>query len=145
MTIRTTASNGALATLTEAECVDRLSAGQVGRIAWRAADGLQMLPVSYRWEHGAIVFRCTPYGVLSEFVHSSEVVFETDEADPHTGQWWSVLVRGRAEVVAEPEDLRRSWPLDDPVRWTAGDRNIFVRITPRSITGRSATWRGVRT
>jgi hypothetical protein len=142
MILRTSAPDGAVANLTEPECVERLLTGDVGRIAWRAADGLQILPICYRWHLGTIVFRTSPYGVLSEFVRSNDVVFETDAVDPPSGQWWSVVVRGRAEVAAEPEGLKHSWPLDDPVRWTTGVRNLFVRITPGLITGRSSRWPG---
>jgi glutamine synthetase len=47
-----------------------------------------------------------------------------------------VLVRGPAHRVAHPAELRRLqedavvWP------WAGGEREVYVRIIPREITGR---------
>lgn len=117
-------------------CVDLLAGRSVGRIAWRAADGIQILPVTYSWYHDAIVFRTSPYGVLSELVREADVAFEVDQLDESTRSGWSVVVRGRAAATAEPEELRRLWQVDAPVPWASGSRNLFIQISPTLITGR---------
>ena len=35
--------------ITPAHCEELLQSQSVGRIAWQAADGLQILPVTYAW------------------------------------------------------------------------------------------------
>lgn len=118
-------------------CIELLTAQQIGRIAWRAADGVQILPVTYTWYQESVVFRTSPYGVLSELVREADVAFEVDHVDVSTRSGWSVVVRGRARATAEPEELRRLWQLDQPVPWASGTRNLFIQITPTVITGRS--------
>lgn len=129
----TTSGNGAL---DRQRCIELLTGQQIGRIAWRAADGIQILPVTYTWYQDTVVFRTSPYGVLSELVREADVAFEVDHVDPSVHAGWSVVVRGRARATAEPEELRRLWRLDDPVPWAAGTRNLFIQITPTLITGR---------
>lgn len=118
-------------------CIELLAAQKIGRIAWRAADGVQILPVAYTWYQESVVFRTSPYGVLSELVHEADVAFEVDHVDESSHSGWSVVVRGRARATAEPDELRRLWQLDRPVPWASGTRNLFIQITPTSITGRS--------
>jgi len=123
--------------LDRSRCIELLSSRQIGRIAWRAADGLQILPVTFAWYQESVVFRTSPYGVLSELVHEADVAFEVDQVDEEGRSGWSVVVRGRARAAAEPEELRRLWRLNDPVPWASGTRNLFIQITPGLITGRT--------
>lgn len=118
------------------QCIDLLKSQQVGRIAWRAADGMQILPVTYAWYQETVVFRTSPYGMLSELVREADVAFEVDRIDADARSGWSVVIHGRARVAAEPEEVRRLWRLDAPVPWASGTRNLFIQITPRLITGR---------
>src|SRR5271169_6532212 len=64
------------------------------------------------------------------------IAFEVDHIDEALSQGWSVLVRGRAHGVTHPAELeivRRDaaiWP------WPGGDRDVYVRIIPATISGR---------
>lgn len=127
----------AIGGLDRSRCIELLSSQQIGRIAWRAADGIQILPVTYIWYQESVMFRTSAYGVLSELVHEADVAFEVDEIDESGRSGWSVVVRGRARAAAEPEELRELWRLDDPVPWASGTRNLFIQITPALITGRT--------
>ena len=49
-------TNQRVRTLTEPECLKRLERSVIGRVAWNTVDGPQMLPVTYRVHHRAIVF-----------------------------------------------------------------------------------------
>jgi hypothetical protein len=49
---------------------------------------------------------------------------------------WSVLVLGSGERVTEQYTLSTLWK-EGPVPWASGTRNLFIAITPESITGRS--------
>jgi len=67
--------------LGRSQCEKLLAEDDVGRIAWRASSGLQLLPVNYAWHDGAIVLRISPDGVLAELVDPHDVVFEVDQLD----------------------------------------------------------------
>jgi uncharacterized protein len=122
--------------MTPARCQELLESQTVGRIAWQAADGPQILPVTYAWHEGTIIFRTSPYGVLSELIRPTEVALEIDELDQKNRRGWSVVVQGRAQGVAEPDQLVRMWTVGGVVPWAAGVRNVFIQITPHRVTGR---------
>jgi uncharacterized protein len=117
-------------------CEELLAGQSVGRVAWQSSQGLQLLPISYMWHNGAIVFRTSPYAVLAELTRPTDVVFEVDELTPTRRSGWSVMVTGRAAEVASAADIARLWELEGPVPWAGGTRNLFIRIAPRAITGR---------
>lgn len=123
-------------TLSVDRCWELLAELHVGRIAWSGTDGLQLLPVSYAVHRGSVVFRTSPYGMLSELVQPVDAVFEVDDLDPELRAGWSVVVTGRAQAVAEPRDLVSLWTVDGVVPWAAGIRNLFIEVTPRRVTGR---------
>lgn len=122
--------------ISPARCQELLESQSVGRIAWQAADGPQILPVTYAWHQGMIIFRTSPYGVLSELIRPTAVAFEVDDLDQVNRQGWSVVVQGRAQGVAEPDQLVRMWAVGSVVPWAAGVRNLFIQITPHKVTGR---------
>ena len=122
--------------LSAERCRQLLTEHHVGRVAWEGADGLQLLPVSYAFHRNAVIFRTSPYGVLSELVRPVDVVFEVDELDTEFRTGWSVVVTGRALAVAEPRELVQLWTVDGLTPWAEGVRTLFIEVTPRKITGR---------
>jgi hypothetical protein len=78
----------------------------------------------------------TPEGFSDELVRPTEVAMEIDELDQNTRRGWSVVVQGRAQGVAEPDQLVRLWTVGGVVPWAAGVRNVFIQITPHKVTGR---------
>jgi nitroimidazol reductase NimA-like FMN-containing flavoprotein (pyridoxamine 5'-phosphate oxidase superfamily) len=132
---------GEFRAITPARCEELLQSQSVGRIAWQAADGLQILPVTYAWHEGTIIFRTSPYGVLSELVRPTDVALEIDELDQDSRRGWSVVVQGRAQGVAEPDQLVRMWTVGGVVPWAAGVRNVFIQVAPRRVSGRVVTAR----
>ena len=123
--------------LPDSRCRELLSASHVGRVAWQSDDGLQILPVSYAYHQSEIVFRTSPYGALSQLVQPTEVAMETDELDQQLRTGWSVVVRGRTAPVREPAEMVRAWTIDGLVPWASGTRNLFIRIIPTRISGRT--------
>jgi transcriptional regulator with XRE-family HTH domain len=121
--------------LTPAECRWLIAAGGIGRIAFSTATGPVVLPVNFAVVAGTIVIR-TAEGTAVEGHADEQVAFEVDHIDEALSQGWSVLVRGKAHLVAHPAELqivRRDaaiWP------WPGGDRDVYVRIIPDIITGR---------
>lgn len=117
------------------KCQDLLALHSIGRIAWTAADGPQLFPVSYTWVPGLIIFRTSPYGILSELVQRTVVVFEVDETDQTNRVGWSVIVRGRAAGIAFPDHPAQPLTMN-AVPWASGHRNLVIGVTPTQITGR---------
>jgi uncharacterized protein len=123
--------------LSRERCLELLSSHHAGRVAWNAADGPLVLPVTYAMYTNDVVFRTSPYGALSTLTSPTKVAFEIDEVDEQAGTGWSVLVRGRAQAVRQEFDLTTLWQMEGIVPWATGTRNLFIAITPDSITGRT--------
>ena len=61
--------------------------------------------------------------------------FEVDAIDPANATGWSVLVKGRAEEVRDPQELGRL--ADIQLRyWALGLKQHWVRIVADQVTGR---------
>lgn len=116
-------------------CEELLAARHAGRIGFNGADGPQILPVTYQYRNGGIVFRTSPHGVLASLARRTAVAFEIDGIDEATESGWSVLVHGFAQAVAHNRELTMLWETG-PVPWADGIRNLFVEITPDRISGR---------
>ena len=117
------------------ECRRRLSTHGVGRLAATTADGPTVLPVNYSVVHGAIVFRTAPGSPPAQAV-GQQVAFEVDHIDEAFSRGWSVLVRGRARAVTDPDAVRRLTQGTYSGPWAGGERDLWVRIEPTEITGR---------
>jgi nitroimidazol reductase NimA-like FMN-containing flavoprotein (pyridoxamine 5'-phosphate oxidase superfamily) len=121
--------------LMPAECRRLITPGGVGRIAFGTASGPVVVPVNFVVLADTIVVR-TAEGTVIDGHADEQVALEVDHIDEALCQGWSVLVRGPAHRVAHPAELRRLqedaavWP------WPGGEREVYVRIVPRDITGR---------
>ncbi|HEX3197301.1 MAG TPA: pyridoxamine 5'-phosphate oxidase family protein [Propionibacteriaceae bacterium] len=122
--------------LSEAECKQLLAQHTAGRVGFLAADGPQILPVTYQYRNGSVIFRTSPYGPLAGLVRRTSVAFEIDSIDEQDKSGWSVLLLGFAEAMAHDYLLTTAWETG-PVPWADGVRNLFIEITPRKISGRS--------
>jgi nitroimidazol reductase NimA-like FMN-containing flavoprotein (pyridoxamine 5'-phosphate oxidase superfamily) len=126
--------------LDEAMCLQLISQGGIGRIAYNGRYGPAVLPVNYTLRGGAIVFRTAEHGPLDEDLRTGidgaeyKVAFEIDEIDLDSEQGWSVLIQGPAHHVTDAE--RDAAVKAGVVAWAPGDRELFVRIVPSRITGR---------
>ena len=118
------------------QCYELLATQEVGRVAWQAADALQILPVTYALFEGAIYFRTSPHSIVSELARPTEVAFEVDELDQERRTGWSVVVHGRSASVVPPENLSQRWELESLMPWAAGLRTLLVRVVPFGISGR---------
>lgn len=128
-------STGVIERLFPAECYRLLGRRGIGRIAFGATSGLMVLPVNYAVIDATIVIR-TGSGSLIGGHGDGRVSFEADHFDLELGQGWSVLVRGEAHRVLQPNELRRLHEECDAKPWPAGEHDLFVRIVPGKITGR---------
>jgi nitroimidazol reductase NimA-like FMN-containing flavoprotein (pyridoxamine 5'-phosphate oxidase superfamily) len=133
--------------LDEAECLRLIAPGGIGRLAYTGRYGLTVLPVNYALHEDTILFRTAYDSPTDEDLRTGiadaeyKVAFEIDEIDPAAREGWSVLVRGSAhhvDSVAERASVRESGV--EP--WAGGDRELFVRVIPTSITGRRVRRQG---
>ena len=123
--------------LTYAECVALLDQELVGRLAWTTEYGPTIVPVNYAWDGQAIVIRSDP-GMKQLALHQAQAAFEIDRIDRNRKEGWSVVIHGMADETPPNE-----WPTTarkpnelylEP--WAPGDKVHWIRIEPRTITGR---------
>jgi nitroimidazol reductase NimA-like FMN-containing flavoprotein (pyridoxamine 5'-phosphate oxidase superfamily) len=117
------------------ECAELLGGGVVGRVALSTPGGPHIVPVNYSVVDRAIIVATTPYSVLGTYGRGSMVAFEIDHFDYETHGGWSVVARGRAELV-EPDQLQRIRERWAPRPWADGSRTLFLRIPWRELSGR---------
>lgn len=124
-----------LSELGEQECRRLLSTHGVGRLALSTEEAPVVVPVNYSVVDDAIVFRTQPDSVPAQGI-GHEVAFEVDRVDDALSQGWSVLVRGPAEPVTDPDAARRLAGLAHSTPWAGGERDFWVRIEIAAVTGR---------
>lgn len=120
------------------ECRDLLSTHGVGRLAVPMESGPLIVPVNYGVVGESIVFRTAPDAVPSQAA-GAQVGFEVDRIDGAFSQGWSVLVCGFARTVTDPDAVRRLEEHVCSTPWVGGQRELWIRIDPHSITGRRIT------
>jgi hypothetical protein len=116
------------------ECVGLLERSKLARIAVVIGGHPLVFPVNFTLDGDAVVFR-TDEGTKLHAARNGPVAFECDGIDSvyHTG--WSVLGSGNAEEVVNAAELARlaQLPLGP---WCPGPKSTWVRIRPRTLTGR---------
>ncbi|GAA3066142.1 helix-turn-helix domain-containing protein [Streptomyces glomeratus] len=121
--------------MTIQECRDLLLSHGVGRLAVPTVSGPEIVPVNYCVIDGAVVFRTAP-GTVPSQASGTQVAFEVDRIDASFSQGWSVLVRGHASTVTDPDSVRRFEDQAHCEPWAGGQRDLWIRIETLSITGR---------
>lgn len=120
------------------DCLQLLSAHRFGRVAVNVSGQAPLIrPVNYLFDERsqAIVFRTAAGSKLYGLLASRKAAFEIDGIDLQSRTGWSVVVRGIAEEIIDPGELRRleRLPLDP---WATGDMPHFIRIRAWTVTGR---------
>ena len=122
--------------LSRAECLDLLGRSHLGRLAFLDSVGVfpVIVPVNYLVHDGCVVFRTVPGAKLAAAVRGGDVAFEVDQTDDLAQTGWSVLVRGRAEELVDPDELAE---LDHRLQLpgTHTGRH-YVRVAVNLVTGR---------
>lgn len=120
--------------LTEDECWQVLERHNLGRLAVVDSGHPLVFPVNFALDGRSVVFRTAQGTKMTAATLGQEVAFEVDEVDPLFETGTSVMLHGQATVVAR-EDRDRVESLRIRA-WAPGDKDEFVRITPRWLSGR---------
>jgi nitroimidazol reductase NimA-like FMN-containing flavoprotein (pyridoxamine 5'-phosphate oxidase superfamily) len=122
----------ALENLTDSQCKAHLAAGGIGRIVLSTGSGPVAYPVNFMFANEVVIFR-TSDSMVDKI--TGIVAFEVDHIDEAMSEGWSVLVRGHARLIQEPQERIAAARLDlEP--WAGGARLNLVGIEPFELTGR---------
>ncbi len=136
MTTSLPLDHSGLGVLPRDECLFKLRGSRVGRVAFVSQGDPVILPVNHGMDGESVIFRTATGSKLLAADSEQRVAFEVDGFDPDRRAGWSVMVRGVATTVEDPEEVKRLnrlgvWPWADLV-----ERTHWVRIRTYSMTGR---------
>ena len=83
-----------------AQCEAHLAAGGIGRIVLSTGSGPVAYPVNFVFARRCVIFRTSDAMVANI---TGVVAFEVDHVDEAMSEGWSVLVRGHARLIEDPE------------------------------------------
>ncbi len=121
------------------ECLALLRSEPVGRLAYLHEGGPTILPVTFVVSHGGVAFRTAAGSKLDTALMGRPVAFEVDGIDRDRRTGWSVVLRGIAEYVEDPDRLAE---LDerDLHPWSAhAEDGAWVLVRAEEISGRRLT------
>lgn len=117
------------------ESLRRLDGGGIGRAVFEDEQGPVALPINYRMVDGTLVFRTSEGTIAAALRAGRPISVEVDHLDDVQGEGWSVLVRGTASEVTDPDRLAELAHLHIQP-WAGGDRHVTVVVKPTTLTGR---------
>ncbi|MGD3110662.1 pyridoxamine 5'-phosphate oxidase family protein [Streptomyces sp. YGL11-2] len=122
--------------LDQQECLRFLTLVPIGRIVYTHDALPAVLPVNFSLDQDhAVVLRTSPLSRMARAVDGAVVAFEADWFDEAAQSGWSVIVIGRATLVADRREQERLRAVG--LRsWVAVAEDAFIRIAPELVTGR---------
>jgi len=126
--------------LDEAECMELLGAGRIGRLIYSSRYGPVALPSEYKIHEGSIVFRTYRTTFTEEDLRTGiayaeyKVAVEIDQSDPETRLGWVVLVQGAAHHI-DTEAERAEIAHLGLESWVEGEPEHFIRVNLDQISG----------
>lgn len=118
------------------QCLMLLRSRPLGRIAYLDAGQPTIVPVNHLVDGSTVVLRSVAGGKLDAAIVGNPIAFQLDDHDAVRGTGWSVLVRGRGELIEDRDRIVQyasqldSWAIDDPAKAT------WIRIVGDEISGR---------
>jgi hypothetical protein len=129
-----------LEALSEAECMQLLANGGVGRLVYNSRYGPTALPTTYRVDGESIVLGTWDTALFDEDLRTGiahaeyQVAVEADQIDPEAREGWFVLVRGAAHHL--DSEAERAPFIDAGLEpWIEGVPAHFIRVNPTSTWG----------
>ena len=116
-------------------CRQMLARCTFGRVAFNGDEGLTILPVNCLFSGDVVLFRAQAGAALDRLDDGRAVAFEADHIDPISESGWSVLVRGTATHLTEPERVAALAGTETHA-WAPGPHDRWTQIHPQQITGR---------
>ncbi|OJZ66005.1 pyridoxamine 5'-phosphate oxidase family protein [Mycolicibacterium diernhoferi] len=124
--------------LSVSDCWDLLAGTALGRLV-TTVDGVPAIfPVNYTVQDRTVLFRTAQGTKLVSAAINNNVLFEADGYSLSEG--WSVIVAGVARSVRSEEDIAEA-ERAGLISWTDSEKEHFVRIHPRGVTGRRFRFR----
>ncbi|BCT77231.1 hypothetical protein SCMU_30730 [Sinomonas cyclohexanicum] len=118
------------------QCWSLLGSSGIGRFAFAHEGRIAVYPVGYLVYGGAVYFRTSPKGTVSQSLPQDGVALQIDATQPAQKSGWSVMVSGRAEAVEDSAELTALFGQMTDEPWAGGVRDLFVHIRPEELTGR---------
>lgn len=118
------------------ECWRRLATAPIGRIAVIVDSAPEVYPVNFAVDGDSVVFRTDHGSKLRGLDRSPSVAFQVDGIEPRSRTGWSVLLKGRATPITDPEEVRHVMGLHVDL-WAPGAKSRWIRIRPGVVTGRA--------
>lgn len=119
--------------LSTTECWDLLASSALGRLVTSVDGNPAIFPVNFVVQHRTILFRTALGTKLVSAAINNNVLFEVDGYSLSEG--WSVIVSGVARSIRGEEDIAEAEQAG-LISWTGSEKQHYVRIRPRSVTGR---------
>jgi hypothetical protein len=126
--------------LSEAECMQLLADGGVGRLVYTSRYGPMALPTTYRIDGESVVLGTWDPALFDEDLRTGiahaeyQVAVEADQIDLEAREGWFVLVRGAAHHL-DTEAERASVISAGLEPWIEGVPAHFIRVSPTSTWG----------
>ena len=126
--------------LSEAEVLELLANGGLGRLVYTSRYGPAALPVTYKIHEGSIVLGTWDPVLFDEDLRTGiaqaeyQVAVEADQIDVQAREGWFVLARGAAHHL-DTEAERASFTDAGLEPWIEGVPAHFIRVNPTSIWG----------
>jgi nitroimidazol reductase NimA-like FMN-containing flavoprotein (pyridoxamine 5'-phosphate oxidase superfamily) len=129
--------------MSEAEAMELLGSGRLGRLVFNGPYGPTALPVVYKIDAGSIVLGTWDQVLFDEDLRTGiahaeyQVAVEVDQIDVEARTGWFVLVRGAAHHL--DTEAERAPFIDAGLEpWVAGVPVHFIRVNPTSMWGNGA-------
>ena len=126
--------------LSDAESMELLAGGGLGRLVYNGPYGPTALPVVYKIDAGSIVLGTWDPVLFDEDLRTGiahaeyQVAVEVDQIDVEARDGWFVLVRGAAHHL--DTEAERAPFIDAGLGpWVEGVPAHFIRVTPTTIWG----------
>jgi nitroimidazol reductase NimA-like FMN-containing flavoprotein (pyridoxamine 5'-phosphate oxidase superfamily) len=127
--------SASLEVIDPAECMKLISLETLGRLGYIDLDRPNIVPVNYRSVDGNIFIRSLEGQKLESAHRRDATCLEVDRLDKWGRTGWSVVVHGTLEVIKDAAHLQQAWE-NDPQPWAHSETFTWLRMEPRSVTGR---------
>lgn len=119
--------------LSEDESWRLLASMALGRLVTCLEGQPAIFPVNFVVQRRTVLFRTAEGAKLFSAIMNDRVAFEAD--DHNVAEGWSVIVKGRAQVLCTTEDEEEA-ERAQLLPWTATLKRRYIRVLPSEISGR---------